>query len=609
MEALYSTIFVAILALFGLLIAALIYVAQTVQDRYSTRLAQRLLKGRLSLAFWVAGFVTLALSCIELFTEAYPRSRIVLHFQLDGVITDPLYGIAAVSGVFISLLLFLWTLRNYARLLSPLTVLEEIARGLNPYTVRNIAILRLHEELPRLEMAEDFETLIAQLRDEPEESRHAHTEPAPPAKMGVTHGLKARIRRAVESHRRTKPSKVQSIKKKLGAKERARKLEDPLGDLFEYALSALSKNNALAWRAFSQRLILLFDQSARSGLLVENVQIPFLGDALALQGLERLHEEIEITRRFSFLLELNRSIQGICGAFMSAASWNRAVPFLSFLEDIAARALARHDGEVFRSSVGVLTSLGVLSMKQEPNSQVFDDVCRKIGWLGEKLILRGIEESPAMPSGNESAELGEITESIYNLLESVVDSDADKYPLILRDAIEVICNQALKKNEPRKFEETLLSLFGIHKEIAENLIAKESQTAGTYLWLVLHYFKEVLDQFDLSAYRELRKDIFSWAGGLATAALEHNRPAGEFWGANIPGERDLCGLIVSFMVEMGEPEDWNGPMFDLFIRADRHHEEALNLVKRAGVQLHSNFGLLFDPATGQDYAPNDPRRR
>ena len=214
-----------------------------------------------------------------------------------------------------------------------------------------------------------------------------------------------------------------------------------------------------------------------------------------------------------------------------------------------------------------------------------------------------------MPSGNESAELGEITESIYNLLESVVDSDADKYPLILRDAIEVICNQALKKNEPRKFEETLLSLFGIHKEIAENLIAKESQTAGTYLWLVLHYFKEVLDQFDLSAYRELRKDIFSWAGGLATAALEHNRPAGEFWGANIPGERDLCGLIVSFMVEMGEPEDWNGPMFDLFIRADRHHEEALNLVKRAGVQLHSNFGLLFDPATGQDYAPNDPRRR
>jgi hypothetical protein len=611
MEALYSTIFVAVLALFGLLVAALIYVAQTVQDRYSTKLAQRLLKGRLSLSFWFFGLLTLLLASLGLFVQAYPADEIVAFgWSLCAVADSPYYGAATLAGVFFVLFFFILTLRSYARLLSPLTVLEEMARALTPYSLRDIALFRLHEEVPVPKIDEsELRKLLGEIDGMPEASPETEMKATPPAKANRVGRLMGRFHPLVGSYRMRRPSKVERIKKRLAARDRAGKLEDPFGDLFEYGLSAIAKNNALAWRAFLRRLIEVFRKSGQLGFLADRTEIPFLGEGMLLQGLERLTEEIEIAQRYSLRLELNDAIEEICKVFTSVKSWRRVLPFLTFFQDVGARALARNDALLFRSSVRVLTCIGVVSIKNEPESQVFDDVCRKLGWLGERLILRGIEESPIMPSGNETEELGEITEAIYKLGGSLSEDETDKYPLILRDAIEVICDQALKKNDPRKFEGTILSLLGVHEDLAEGLIRKESENAEAYLWLVLHYFKGILRSYNLSDYRELRKDIFSWVQNLAQEAVGHNQPTTQFWGARIGGARDLCGLIISFMVEMGDPDDWDAPMREVCVKSHKHIDEAWAFVKRAGAELHSNFGMMFDPETGEDYAPNDPRRR
>ncbi len=163
----------------------------------------------------------------------------------------------------------------------------------------------------------------------------------------------------------------------------------------------------------------------------------------------------------------------------------------------------------------------------------------------------------------------------------------------------MICDQALKKNDPRKFEHTILSLVGIHEDLAEHLITKESKNAEAYLWLVLNYFKGVLRSYDLADYRELRKDIFSWVGNLAQEAVAHNLPATQFWGARIPGARDLSGLVISFMVEMGDARDWDAAMSEVFIKSDGHMDQAWAFVKRAGAELHSNFGLCSTPRPGR----------
>ncbi len=610
MEAFYSTIFLAVLALFGLLVASLIYVAQTVQDRYSTKLAQRLLKGRLSVSFWFLGLLTLLLASLGLFVQAYPSDQTLTSgCSLCSTVHNLYYGAGTLLGLFLMLFFFVLTLRRYARLLSPLTVLEEMARALNPHALRDIALLRLHKEVPapKLDDAE-LRELINQIRGTPDAGAKPEVKTIAHAKRNFLGRLVDQVRRSIDSYREKRPSKIEKIKKKLGTKQSAGKLEDPLGDLFEYGLSAISKNNALAWRAFLRRLVGVFSQSARLGLLTEEAEVPFLGETLLLQGLERLCEEIEIAQRYSLLLQLNDAVEDICEAFMSVESWRRVFPFLTFFQDVGAKALYRKDGALFQSSVRVLTSIGIVSIRNEPESQVFDDVCRKIGWLGEKLILRGIEESPIMPSGNETEELGEITEGIYKLSGAVRAGKTDKYPLILKDAIEVTCDQALKKNEPRKFEHTILSLVGIHEDLAEDLIVKESKNAEAYLWLVLHYFKEVLSKYDLNDYRELRKDTFSWVGDLVQEAVAHNQPANQFWGAHIPGARDLSGLIISFMVQMGDADDWDAAMHEVFIKSHEHTHQAWAFVKRAGTELHSNFGFMFDSETGEDYALNDPRR-
>jgi hypothetical protein len=610
-EAFYSTIFVAVLALFGLLVAALIYVAQTVQDRYSTKLAQRLLKGRLSLSFWSFGLLTLLLASLELFGLAYPTVSIRVSARpLSAIIGNPSYGVVTLSGVFLTLLFFMFTLRSYARLLSPLTVLKEIASTLSPYAVRNIAILRLHREAPAYTLEDaELRKLMRQLQRVPDSSPNVELDATVPARTGLFGWLKTWLPQLINWRRKNRPSKIEKIKKALRAKDRAEILEDPLADLFEYGLSAIDKNNALAWRAFLQRLADVFTQSAQLGLLNEDSEVPFLGETLLIQGLERLSAEIRVARRYSLTLQLNDAIKEICEAFMSVNSWRRVYPFLTFLQDIGAQSLDRKDWIVFRSSVRVVTNIGIVSMKNEAESEVFDDVCRKVGWLGEKLILRGVEDSPIMPRGNETEELEEITEGITNLSNAVCEGKTDKYPLILRDAVEVICDQALKKNEPKKFEDTLISLVGIHERLAQHLIARESKNSEAYLWLVLNYFKQVLSSYDLAGYRELRMDIFSWVGTLARETVAHNQQVLQFWNRRISGARDLQGLIISFMVEMGTPDDWDAAMLDVEIKSHQHTRQAWQFVKRAGTELHTNFGFMFDPDTGEDYAENDPRRR
>jgi hypothetical protein len=458
MEALYSTIFVAVVALFGVLVAALIYVAQTVQDRYSTKLAQRLLKGRLALPFLLCGLVTLVLASLGLFAVGYPCP---LGFPLSALTSTICFGGATFVGVFLTLLSFAVTLRSYARLLSPLSVLREMARDLSPYSVRDIALVRFHRETPAITIADGaFLELMRQIRGT-DVATPVATTPTDVVGQGLLRKALCLWKRVTKTRRITGPQKRARLKKKLAARERSGNLEDPLTDLFEYGLTAVDKNNELAWRAFLRRLVDVFADSARIGLLKRDCEIPFLGDLALTQGLERLGEEISISQRYSLLVPLADSVKEICDAFASANSWERIPVFLTFLQDIGAQALHRRDRAVFQSAVQAITQLGIHSLKNERESPVFDDACRKIGWLGEKLILRGIDDAPIMPSGDETEELSAISESLYRLSAGIREDKTDKYPLILRDAIEVICDQALKRKEPQKLESTVQSLFGI----------------------------------------------------------------------------------------------------------------------------------------------------
>lgn len=51
-------------------------------------------------------------------------------------------------------------------------------------------------------------------------------------------------------------------------------------------------------------------------------------------------------------------------------------------------------------------------------------------------------------------------------------------------------------------------------------------------------------------------------------------------------------------------------MVDVYIHQPESvtHEIVWRFVKKARVKLSENFGMAFDPVTGEDYPADDPRR-
>ena len=609
MDVFYSTIFVAVLALFGLLVAALIFTAQTIGDRYSTKIPQRVLRGAGSVAFWFFGVLTLLMSSAALACRAFPLLQTWPGGEtLETIAKNPTFGLLTLLAVFLTLLCFWITLRRYSRLVSPTGALEELVRNLDARRIRDIATLRVYEhptqtvvrsvEVPSLLGGEDTDMPAIE---------SGATQTSVPAKADAR-SIFPWISRLKGRLKRPQLSAPEAIKAKLSRVEELQELENPLADLFEYALLAVEKNNSFAWRAALRHIATVFRQGVQEGLLAKGVEVPFLADQLLLEWLERATAEIQVSQRQSFIHDLCTSIEAICAAFMASGLWWRLDGFLGFFQRVGAQAIQDVDALSFRYSMTALARIGTASVDDDRTAKhVFDDVCRKIGWLGEKLILRGIEDAPLMPSWSETKELNEVTEAIYKLTDAVCKTEVEKYPIILKDAIEVICQQILGRNEPDKFWEAMLHLLGCHRDLARNLINRESVNAPLYLWITLHFLKDVLGKYDLSQYRELRRAIFSRVGSLAQEAITHNQPVS---GVSVRSEpKDLAGMIMDFVVEVGEASDWSGEMTELLIKSNVRHDEAWRFIKRAGVALRSNFGLMFDPTTGLDYAENDPRRR
>jgi len=454
LDAFYSTVFVAVLALFGLLVAALIFAAQMVGDRYSTKIAQRLLTGRRSLTFWLVGALTLLMSSARLLTLSFPfgggSARIVALWEIPKY---TVYGFCTLLAVLFTVWFFWRTLCSYSRLVSPLGVLEELARDLDVRKIRDIAILRLYQSPTRdeIKLAKFAPFPIGdpnQVNMPTSENEATNASCLMKVDAGRTFPWISRLRSKLGVKGRSSP---ELIKAKLCRVEKCDRLEDPLADFFEYALLAIEKNNALAWKVALRRVVAVFQEAVQDGLLAKDSDIPFLADELLLQWLGRATDEIQISRRRSFVLDLCTAVEEICTNFLSAGIWERLDGFLAFFQCVGAQAIEDVDKFAFGYSIRALAQVGSKCLDDQDAWRVFEDVSRKVGWLGEKLILRGIEDAPIMPSGDETEELGELIEAVSGLADATCNAKADSSTHVIEYAIETICRQIFERNEPEKF--------------------------------------------------------------------------------------------------------------------------------------------------------------
>lgn len=111
----------------------------------------------------------------------------------------------------------------------------------------------------------------------------------------------------------------------------------------------------------------------------------------------------------------------------------------------------------------------------------------------------------------------------------------------------------------------------------------------------------MVNEHDLTEYKELREDILSWVASLAQDVIVHNRPVSDGWAPAGRDPTDLEGMIIGFMTEVGDPNGWSAQMLNVLKNSLDHYGQARKFVKRAGKELRSNFGLRFDPDSGLDY--------
>ena len=139
MQTFYSTIFVAVLGLFGLLVAALFYVAQMVHTRHSSARAQELLHGQFSKLFWFFGLLTLVMTSIGLIVQSFSISN--TYFLL--ATNSGWFGSLSLLGLGLTFVFFIVAIRHYARMLSPSFLAHELVKAITFNKLKEVALFRL----------------------------------------------------------------------------------------------------------------------------------------------------------------------------------------------------------------------------------------------------------------------------------------------------------------------------------------------------------------------------------------------------------------------------------------------------------------------------------
>lgn len=604
MQTFYSTIFVAVLGLFGLLVAALFYVAQMVHTRHSSARAQKLMHGRFSQMFWLCGVLTLAMSSIGLVTQSFAVSC----RRLVQVTTSASFGSLALIALGFTFIFFVVSIRKYSHMLSPLFLAHELAKSITLDKINDLALFRLNVTVPKPPTDLDISQFLSQMDMEelldffPASSPLGGQDTAPPPTAELPIKAKQSAKKSVDPYQQ-----IEDIKLKIRTEIEKGDSDDPLSDLFELTFAIVTEHNSPVWESILGQIVMLYRQVREQGYYQEKDGIPFRGDELILQHLRDVFEEIAIGERFSLCFGLIRNVVAIAADLIEHGYGNRAYQFIDFIEDIAIVSVRRDKPLVFALCLRELGKMGRSGIEER---HFFDHLVRVVGRVSEKLILRGVEDEPLVPGAAEQNELEAINECFSALTDAVKRAKDQIYPVVLMDIIELVSDRMMGRIEPNRFREPLLFLMIDYVELSRHVVqTSENVNAEVILYKSLRYLKELV-QKGLDGYGELESDIYSWIREFAMDTIQHNQKLVNFGTETADEIRDLSGMVIKTMLEMPNHDEWDGEMRELLIKAydSTKEKDPMNFIHRAGKVLRRNFGLMFDWQTGKLYAKDDPRR-
>jgi hypothetical protein len=267
-----------------------------------------------------------------------------------------------------------------------------------------------------------------------------------------------------------------------------------------------------------------------------------------------------------------------------------------------------NNDDVYKHIIKHLQNIAVdgLRKNDEAFSDVLDQVYRNVGWLGEQLLIEETPvKKPLMMDYEYITNYDSLLECIYSIGQEL--EERNEYPLIYFDAVHVVVRKIIELyeeyNEVINFDEDIWRLNHIFYSYALNAVKEQNNRgfglAVLRIYQTMQYLIENKIEDPVNGIVELLIDLAFTSSGNPDLEII------DFFG------KDVHEWIFEKMISDINPATIERAVFDRYLSFHRNGDRKTTwqFIKSMGVRLGTNFKLMFDWRSGQDYAPDDPRRK
>lgn len=234
-----------------------------------------------------------------------------------------------------------------------------------------------------------------------------------------------------------------------------------------------------------------------------------------------------------------------------------------------------------------------------------DEIHRSIGWLGEKVLASTtLKPQPIIGNLQPFNEFDSLVAYLTDVGNIYTHKHPTAYPLIYFDAIETIISKLVaqflstKESYLREQIEILFLVYSFFNQAA----IKIGNSRGAYLSslrIFTHYQLFRSKGLDKEANDALEALV---RAGVLVAGYKH-----KFIGGSPVG--DLESWISDRLVELDT--NLSNAVMEAYIKVideGTDHKNKWSFITTLGKRVGSNFGLMFDPKSGETYPDGDPKR-
>jgi len=592
----FNLLFGIEVAVFGIISAVILVFIQLLYSNFSYKHISQILKNISLVFFFTLSAIDLLLTAFGSFFLSLEKHDFVpeINFQTGKILSNPYYALICLILIFFSIAFFVYFIATNISYLQPHRAIFLLFKNIKFGNIRDFLWHEYDLKIPY-----SFEIRIATNT----EANHEQNNQSVKIEKKETDDIEKL------------EEQITSIKQKT------RNSEDPLLPIWDMAiqlikrsdLSSLKEVNGVLNSISKEFISRLPREKDRSKWIPEGVLI----DNYSRYFIDHIATLIEITENEGFgagkqiILENSYNYSKLLVENGYYQQGNIIVGFWKKKLDTS----IGESRSIFIQIIGYYRRIceDLFELKKKEGSgaensglnRLLEDIFRDIGWIGERLLIRQpIEESPIMICNSFSTEYDEIYNFLLSFIDKYDNDFPDDYPLIFFDALYVVLKRLIEKEKEQDtphVSENIYSLAYAFASFAENAIGvNNSDGAG----LAAMKIKQAYEDIKNAELNKLANDVIQLLIriGILASGNKGKMKKVDFL------DKDIDEWVIDTLVESGE--NIEKAVLDSYLHSrGGNYEDKWSFITRLGMRLGSNFGLMFDPKTGERYADDDPRRR